>query len=376
MHENRASLRHASPRTPRYTGAILLPLRAFLGITFLYAGMQKLASRSFLSSSDPAGIKAQLAAAAHSSPIGGFLGSAAHWATPLGLLIAFGEVAVGVGTLLGLWTRIAAVGGMALSLGFLLAVSWHTHPYFLGPDIISLFAWTPLALAGDGGILSLDAVIQDGVRRQTRATGPDLVRRQLLARGTAAAVVGGFALVGGGLTALVGRVFSSGSPAGNSQATEALGSPSSTVTSTSVAGPTFPTGPSPAPAPASVASSTTATTATTAPTTSTTKAASIKGVALGPADKLKVGQAGFFNDPATGNPAWVVRLSQSKFAAHSAVCTHAGCTVNYAGSTFDCPCHGAVFDSATGKVIRGPARRSLPAISVAVGPDGQLYVDV
>jgi thiosulfate dehydrogenase [quinone] large subunit len=98
-------------------------------------------------------------------------------------------------------------------------------------------------------------------------------------------------------------------------------------------------------------------------------------VALAPADKLQVGQAGYFTDPATGTPAILVRVSQDQFSAHSALCTHAGCMVNYSGSTLACPCHGAAFDPATGQVLRGPARRPLPEISVQLGSDGEIYVD-
>ena len=46
--------------------------------------------------------------------------------------------------------------------------------------------------------------------------------------------------------------------------------------------------------------------------------------------------------------------------ALNAVCTHLGCVVpwNVAENKFMCPCHGSQYDN-TGKVIRGPAPRSL-----------------
>ena len=51
----------------------------------------------------------------------------------------------------------------------------------------------------------------------------------------------------------------------------------------------------------------------------------------------------------------------------SAVCTHEGCTVSKPDrGVVHCPCHGSEFDAATGKVLRGPAARALPAVPVRV----------
>ena len=57
-----------------------------------------------------------MAAAARTSPIQGLVVHLEHVAVPIGVLIAVGELAVGVATLLGFWSRVAAGGGMLLSL--------------------------------------------------------------------------------------------------------------------------------------------------------------------------------------------------------------------------------------------------------------------
>lgn len=83
-----------------------------------------------------------------------------------GYAIAFGELAVGIGTLLGLLTRIAALGGALISLSLWLTVSWAAEPYYYGNDLPYLMAWTPLILAG-APLLSVDAALRARRRRGT-----------------------------------------------------------------------------------------------------------------------------------------------------------------------------------------------------------------
>ena len=59
-----------------------------------------------------------------------------------------------------------------------------------------------------------------------------------------------------------------------------------------------------------------------------------------------------------------VRTSASTFVALGMACTHQGTKVNIQGQIFDCPNHGARYDS-TGVVTRGPATRALASRNVA-----------
>src|SRR5450432_695426 len=128
---------------------ILLPLRLFLGVTFIYAGIQKFTDPQFFHSNKAGFIGRQMIAFAHGSPIGGFL---LHVVVPhamlFGFMVAFGEIAIGLGVLIGLLLRPAAFFGMLLSLIFFFSVTWHVYPYFYGADIVFVFCWLTLLLNG------------------------------------------------------------------------------------------------------------------------------------------------------------------------------------------------------------------------------------
>ncbi|HEV2138409.1 MAG TPA: Rieske (2Fe-2S) protein [Nitrososphaerales archaeon] len=79
----------------------------------------------------------------------------------------------------------------------------------------------------------------------------------------------------------------------------------------------------------------------------------------------------YFNHP-TGGLSLLLSLN-SQWKAFSATCTHAPCTVAYAGSQVQCPCHGAVFDPSNGNVLAGPAPIRLPQYDVLV-QGNSLYV--
>ncbi len=399
---------HAPQRAWAMSEWALLPLRLFVGVTFVYAGLQKLANPAFTTAASSVSIQHQMAFAVTTSPIGGLLAHLVGEARIIGVVLASGELVVGLGTVLGLWTRVAAAGGLLISLSLFLTVSFHTTPYFTGSDIVFFFAWIPLLIAGGGSRLSVDAKLAQIAARQQGAPPPtlvpiafasvqsicghyddgrcralrapcgpahcpvlagerpslydrrhlDAVDRRTLIAGTSA-VVGGVAgaIAIGGITAEGGKILSSGSSGGGRtlSPTTATGTPPSTTSA-----PTASTGATGAPT-------------TTAPPTTT---AHPKGTLLGSASQVPTNQAASFTIPKSGDPGIVVHTKEGLFVAYDAVCPHLGCTVGYAPSVqlIVCPCHGSEFEVMTGDVIAGPAPHGLTKLDVVEEGNGNLYL--
>ena len=394
------------PRALTLSGWALVPLRGFLGVTFCFAGLQKLANPNFFNANSPTSIQAQLIASIRISPLHELLGHLLRFAVPIGIVIALAELAVGLGTILGLWTRVAAAGGMVLSITLFLTVSFHSSPYYTGADIVFVFAWIPLVLAGSGGVLSLDGVIAARVAGEYRL-GPQTVvpiqfalvqqvcghyendfcraqggcrcdvrgcpfltddrtgrrsttpQRGLDAVDRRTVVLGGATVVA---AAAAGAVVA-GTAAGLGRAAGgAKGSGSQSVT----------LGPRPGASSASGSVPTTTTPESSAPNTTAPL-----GTPIGPASEVPVGGAGRFTDPKTGDPGLVLQLDKGQFVAYDAICPHAGCTVGYssAANLIVCPCHGSEFDPRTGAVVSPPAPHGLSSIQVTVDTNGELVVD-
>ncbi len=321
-------------RAPIGPGPALLPLRLFLGVTFVYAGVQKLSDPGFLHPGAPTYIGTQLVGFANGSP-GGFILRTFAIPHPIlaGIGVAVCEIAIGLCAFAGLLTRLAAAGGLALNLLLFLTASWHATPYFLGPDIVFAFAWLPFVLAGAEGQPALDHVARRGSPEIARRMRPSalsgelgaeetatLTRRALLGAAGAAtlAIAGLAALAKGSYSApsLGASRGSGGGPGGAGSGAHASGGASDTGS-----------GASRVPADA---------------------------VRIGPSSKLSDGQAALYRDPSTSQPDIVIRQPDGSLDAFSAVCTHAGCTVGYEGGQIVCPCHGGTYDPSTGRVTGGP----------------------
>jgi thiosulfate dehydrogenase [quinone] large subunit len=146
----------------------LLPLRLFLGVTFIYAGLDKLTDSAFMKASGPGSIGDQMRNVRDSAAIPDMIDMALKSPVGFGYAIAFGELAVGIGTLIGLLARLAALGGALISLSLWLTISWASDPYYYGNDLAYLMAWLPLVLAG-AAYFSVDAALRS--RRRGRAVG-------------------------------------------------------------------------------------------------------------------------------------------------------------------------------------------------------------
>ncbi len=90
-----------------------------------------------------------------------------------------------------------------------------------------------------------------------------------------------------------------------------------------------------------------------------------QGAALVDLGQVPIGGAVSAKGP-DGKPVVVARPAENEVTAHSAVCTHMGCTVKPSGDVLTCPCHGSVFRAASGEVVTGPADRPLPDIPVRI----------
>lgn len=71
------------------------------------------------------------------------------------------------------------------------------------------------------------------------------------------------------------------------------------------------------------------------------------------------------------------RASETEVKAYRAVCTHAGCLVEVGtGKEFACPCHGSMYDPATGAPTAGPAPRPLEPFAAKVeGSNIVIYLE-
>lgn len=198
--------RGESPRQAFYPdrrmnlGAVLLPMRLFLGFVSIYAGMGKLCDPVYFDGGKRGSMVTWLRALHPWAAAGPLRDFALAHPVGSGLSVAFLQIVVGVLTIGGLWQRAAAACGAALSVTLLVTVSWRSVPVYDAPDIIYLAAWSPLLIAG-APVYSVDGRLASEAWRRLgpRAALWDLRRRVLRRGAVLAAVVVGCTLVTGAM---------------------------------------------------------------------------------------------------------------------------------------------------------------------------------
>ncbi len=364
----------------RLTRWVLLPLRLFLGITFIYAGLQKLTDPQFFDPKARGYIGKQIIGFATGSPLHNFLIQVAvPHAQLFGLLVAFGEIAIGIGTILGLLFRPAAFFGLLISLTFFLSATWRVFPYFYGADIVFVFCWLTLLIASPSntGLPALDDVFvrrylppqqrkqfapllafflgvgqeaptplssTDYAQMQTRPVPASKRPNQQQSRYALALqyekesrrnfIVG--TLTGAGGMLVLAWLWNT---------LHLFPGTADTPTST---GTTAPAG---------------ATPANGAPVTAGA------GTPIAQVNAVQNNSSVNFTIASNNDPGILVRLNNGQFVAYDATCTHAGCPVDYDPSSqmLVCPCHGAIFDpSKNAAVVQGPAPTPLTSVPVHV----------
>ena len=348
-------------------GWALVPLRLFLGVTFVYGGIQKLSDPGFLHPGAPTYIGTQLRGFAHATP-GGFLLRAFAIPHPAlsGVGVALVEIAVGLLVCAGLLTRAAAAVGLALNLLLFLTNSWHTYPYFLGSDIVFVFAWLPFVLVGAARQPTLEAALRRVTASRATATVRPSARShargvsarpadgagdELTRRGVIGAALGAVAAATAAIAGLSVLLRGSYRPPRSLTASRARAAASKAASTGGAASTSTTAGPPPPPA---------------------AKGLPARAVKLGAASQLPVGDGATYSDPGDGQPDIIIRQANGTLVAYSAVCPHAGCTVEYGGGQIVCPCHGSTFNPQTGAVTNGPATTGLAPRKV-IQQGGEIY---
>ncbi len=371
---------------------VLLPLRLFLSVTFIYAGIQKLTDPQFFQPGAAGYIGKQFIGYAHTSPLHDFLLQvAAPHALLFGLLVAYGEIAIGLGTLVGFLLRPAAFFGIFLSVIFFLSISWKVYPYFYGSDIVFAFSWLTLFLNGsrNTGFFTIDEYLSNYLLQHSSLQSQNILapvlylllgtapqagsvfdqastplpssrvqqvnRRTVIGRASESrrSFILGTLLGGVGTLGLVAATF----------AWRLLSSQSETPpsTGTSDAPPT--------PLPSNTTPSQTSTASSAAPS------AAGNSATIAQANAVQKNSALTFTIAQNGDPGVLIHLNSGQFVAYDATCTHAGCQVDYdpASQHLVCPCHGAEFDPAQqGAAIHPPADTPLTALALHIDGTGAI----
>ena len=153
-----------SGRAHSLSAWFVLALRLVIGFAFLYSGLDKVLSGSF-----SAGGYLTNVAATNGNPLAGMflrMGQTGWFVDFVNVAVPWGEVAIGLGIMVGLLTRLAAFFGALMMLLFYFG-NWDLAYGVINSDFMYMLVFLSVAAFGAGRILGLDAYIEqyevDGV---------------------------------------------------------------------------------------------------------------------------------------------------------------------------------------------------------------------
>jgi thiosulfate dehydrogenase [quinone] large subunit len=317
------SVETPSDTSSRLTTPLAISLRLYLGVLFIWAGVDKFGDHAFLNTDVVGGsfVPGSLAgiieaSKANNPPFKFALDLIDSQVVLAGIGVALAEIVIGLAILIGYRTRWAALAGAAIMGSFVLTVNWiGSGNWYENVNVAAMFAFVGLAAK---------PITKWSVQSHTSAA-----RRGLLGQGLIALAM----IAGSGLIAAAARI---------------LGRSESTTQDNATSTTTPPAGGSTTPSPSN---------GTTLTTTTQIQQEGVVAISLG--------------DNKNG---WATTNDAGDVVAWSNICTHNGCKVNYAPNAngLACPCHGGLFDAKTGQPLRGPATRGLATIDVTVDADGNV----
>ena len=156
---------HAS----RLSAWFVLALRLMMGFAFAYAGIEKLLSWPF----DASGYLLHVAAVNGNPLMGMFhwMGTTPWFLSIINVIIPFGELAIGLGLIFGVLTRLAAFFGALMMLMFYFG-NWSVENGLINGDFAYMLVFLTVAAFAAGRILGLDTFVE-----QHRVSGVPLVEK-------------------------------------------------------------------------------------------------------------------------------------------------------------------------------------------------------
>jgi thiosulfate dehydrogenase [quinone] large subunit len=137
----------------------VLALRLMMGYAFLHAGVSKLIA------AEPFSAAGYLVGAAGNSgsPLAGmyvWMGTTPWFVDIVNVAVPYGQVAIGLGLLVGGFTRLAAFFGAFMMLLFYFG-NWSVEHGFVNGDFAYMVVFLTVAALGAGRILGLDQIIEN-----------------------------------------------------------------------------------------------------------------------------------------------------------------------------------------------------------------------